>query len=317
MGSPARCLLTLWLVVTVTSAGCSDSSGPIRRLDGVDNGPAYDVAIARGHAYVADNDGVAIFDVEDPEHLVRTGAVAQDEAAFSVHVEGDLAFVGGGGRALTVVDVADPSQPVVLGAVDGAAAEGICTQGDDVFIGGLDGELAAIDVADPAAPRRVGELVGLGMIRDLWCGGDVVYAAVPDEGLRVIDASDPGSPVLLTTVPGTEGAFDLDIDGDLMFLGCHGAGVRILDVSEAEVPQVLSVFGREGEAWGVAAEGPLLWVANLQTGVEVYDVSDPKHPALVASDDRFAPHDVAFDGHVAYLADQDDGFVALELVASG
>jgi hypothetical protein len=56
-------------------------------------------------------------------------------------------------------------------------------------------------------------------------------------------------------------------------------------------------------------------VANLQTGVEVYNVSDPHHPALVASDDRFAPHDVAADGGVAYLADQDDGFVALEYVA--
>jgi hypothetical protein len=316
-GSSIRRLLSVCLLAALGTAGCSDSSGPIRRLDGIDTGTAYDVAITDGYAFVADNRGVDIISVDDPRGVAPTGVITLDEAAFAVHVDGTLALVGGGGAALWIVDIADPSHPVMLGTVNGQAAQGICTRSGVAYIGGLDGELAVIDISDPEAPHRLGGLTGLGGIRDLWCEGDLVYAAVPDDGVRVVDVSDPGSPVLVSTTSGTRGALDFDVDGTLLYLACHGDGARILDISDAAAPRVLSAFGRTGEAWGLAAAGGVLWLADLQEGVEVYDVVDPQHPALLYADDRFAPHDLEFDGNVAYLADQDDGFVVLAVDQDG
>ena len=236
MARPVRRSLVVWLVLVVVGVGCGDWSGSIRRVDGVDTGTAYDVTVGGGYAYVASNEGLVIIDVERLDDLARAAVVALDGAIFGVHLDGSLAYVGGGGRALTLVDVADRVRPVVLGVVEGGVIEGICTEGTVVYAGGLSGELSVFDVADPGAPRRVGGLVGSDMIRDLWCRDDVVYAAVPDQGLQVIDVSEPGSRVLVTIVAGTEGALDIDVAGDLMFVGCHGNGVRIIDISDTRSP---------------------------------------------------------------------------------
>lgn len=229
------------------------------------------------------SDGFLVIDLADP-------ARPRLRSQFSAIRSRDVA-VGPGrlysvdGNEFHALDVTDPSQPRLLGALDlnpssGSAAASVAAQGAVAFVTGggpfLGGfpALRAIDISNPALPRALG-----------------------------------GS--------AESGGADVFLSGSLAFVASYGAGLRIYDVSNPSAIRLLGSAGTLGSAAKVQVVGNLAYVYNTGNSfsLAVVEVSDPSRPFLLANmaipsdlvlpEDWFSPsefHGMRVSGARAYLS---------------
>ena len=295
-------------------AACDSSQSPLRKVGSLNTGTAYWVHVQGDYAYVATNDGVAVIDIHDRSHPKKTALIALKEAAFGVYAREDWVYIAGPVDGLVIANVQDKAAPRIVGTYAGSGINAVCVAGQTAYASTQQGVLLIINIADPAKPDLLGTYPaqgGMGLM--VACHQDIVYFSGSDKGLDVVDVSDPTTPVLKMTVPRTQGAKDTQVVDHLLYLACHGNGVRILDIADPLFPRTIASFNNGGEAWGVGGDSKYLWIGDLQEGIELYDVSNPRSPVLIAQDPAYAPHDVFFDGQTTYLADQDRGFIILEI----
>ncbi len=124
---------------------------------------AHGVAVQGDVLVLAAGDaGLLMVDVTRPfEPEIRNAFAVGDTApAYRVWLDGDVAWVGGGTTAtcpLRRVDIADPSDPVDLGCVDGWSADDMAFAGDRVAVArGPAGIAVAARTCLPVAAGRTG-----------------------------------------------------------------------------------------------------------------------------------------------------------------
>jgi hypothetical protein len=309
-------LLTVSLLLASCQATLFKTQGAIHRVGRLRVGTAYDVHVEGGYAYVTNNDGVVIVDVQNPRKPKKVGEIHVG-TTFGVFVKDDLAYVAGGGELL-IADVSDPGNPKVLGAHrDGKVANQVRVDGSYAYVtGGSDG-FKILDISDPSKPLEVASFDEGGEGFGVEVENGIVYFADPRHGLTVIDATDPRSPQKIKTVPETEGAWGVYVHGELLYVGCHGKGVKIIGIGGDKSLQVIGTYyDGDGEEMGMWGDGEHLYVADNH-GVEVLNVSDPAAPYEVGqlSGARLslspAVHDVSSDGEFIYLADGLGGLIVL------
>jgi len=165
---------------------------------------------------------------------------------------------------LKVLDLADPDNPVLVGAVADTLGRPACVAvaGEMAYVGDSWGALWTVDVADPADPLRMG----------------------------------------VVTVPGA--VLDVEVSGSYAFAACSEAGVQVVDVTDPANPQVVILMSTNGLAGGVAVAGNNLFIADDAVGVHQWDISDPRAPVLAATMPvPGEPRGITVDGHLAYVPD--------------
>lgn len=127
--------------------------------------------------------------------------------------------------ALSIIDVSDPSNPVLEGEIHKKGQRPYLDDAHDVKVGVVDSTeyafvvavrdnaLTIIDVSTPSRPSRKSEIYGAGSPNylgtpssvDLFMIGSTLYAfvtAVSDDALVIIDMSDPRSPSKVSDIRG-------------------------------------------------------------------------------------------------------------------
>jgi len=97
---------------------------------------AQDIAVDGGHAYVAiGSSGIQIFDLSDPGSPSPVTSVAYGAAVINVDADDGLVW-GVNYEDVVVIDVADPANPVMIGAEQTAEwAMCVASQGDRALVG--------------------------------------------------------------------------------------------------------------------------------------------------------------------------------------
>ena len=271
-----------------------------------DFGVAYDVVYGDDVAYVSGNDGVDIFDVSDrstPEKLTR---IENSEGSFGLHLREDVLFISGSGNGFFIVDVSEPSVPVVLGSIVGMTALNVYVDGVYAYVTS-GSSFSIIDISDLSEPEIISTEAGSDRRYHIHVVEDTLYLGETNRGLMVYDITDRSEPEYISTVSGTSGIFEVISDGNTLYLACHGNGVKVLDISNRDVPRIIGSHNNGGEAYGIEIVYDYLLVADLQQGVEILDISNPRTPVLAASWTDTHPHGISGDSQYVYLADQDDG----------
>jgi len=273
---------------------------------------AYDVAVGGGHAYVACNGGVTIYDVSDPEApQLLTEPGWMPGAAFGLSLVDSTLFVAAPENGLIIADVSDPANPEIL-AQHGSHAGSVVVHRDVAYVSGYSKLLELVDVSDLFHPVTLAEL-GWTYANGVGGKDDNVYVTDPSRGALVFDVSNPASPRQVRVLPGTDSAYRIEVRGDWMYVAQYAFGVRVFDISSPQYPLSSFYFPHSGEAWDASGEYPIVCVADLQEGLEILDATAPYAARMIASDDSVAPHALAYaDGYV-HLADQDEGYVVFRL----
>lgn len=157
----------------------------------------------------------------------------------------------------------------------------VCVEGGHAYIVGR-GKLHVADVSQPVRPRLVGELSGLGNVRQILVRDALAYVTAREDGLFIIDVEDPAAPKLLSHYDTIEFATGVALSGNVLFVACRIYGVEIIDVTRPSHPAHLGI-ARTGEAQSVVARNGFLYAGVWGTSeVVAVDVHNPRHPQITA-----------------------------------
>jgi hypothetical protein len=274
--------------------------------------------------------GLAVVDLGDPEAPVLRGQVAAgvgetidvavvEPHAFTVELEHVTEYASL--AHLDVIDVSDPSRPVLVGSVETAyrLSAKLAASGDIVYMAaassgwpnGPRGGVSAWDMSDPERPTELPSpnpsLTGAWGIA-VAAGSLFVLGG---SGLEVFDLGDPASPV---PVGHLEWDYGFGRLGDLaVFEGlavvASAYGLTTLDVSDLEHPTFVGSLGRPGNGLRVAAHGPIAAVVADAGGLRIIDVENPAEPtALGGLETPGSAEFVAIVGDLAVVSAKWDGY---------
>jgi len=306
--------------------------------------------------YLADGSaGLKVVSVEDPAHPLLLASyddpsdTGTNKGGFgrriAISPDKQTVYMADGLAGLKVIDVSDPSSPVLRGKLDTKGfSHGITVSADNqtVYIsdngedGGTPG-IRVIDISDPTNPMLISERT------EQWAtqvalspDGNKLYITDKKAGILIADSvklrafGDNPLELLKATLgryivtdKGISSDIVLSKDGTKAYVANKKPGIKILDVSDAANPLLLGTFdadGMEGESIAksiaLSSDGTKLYVANRKTGVEVIDVSDPIHPKRLASlDTSGIAEDVMLseDGKILYVADGKAGIKVIRI----
>ncbi len=299
---------------------------PFARLNGVSH-----VAVSGDLALIAarDDNAVTVVDIGDPTNpLVLNDELVSSKAnpspftklrwADSLAVSGSAAFIASSSDdALTIADISDPSQPMVLaeivdefeefsrleGATDVAVRNGVA-----IVAAEYDDALSILDVSDPRDPRLLSEVVDVRRDRSspftrlhspqkVIVNGTTAYVLAgyrwSDSAITIIDIDDPSHPELRSEI------VDQSVDPDSSFTRLDGIlsivadasvvyavgtrGLTLIDVTRPGTPQLIAetdLSGRIRNATAIAVQNGCAYVGTYR-GFWVVDLAERSNPVAV------------------------------------
>src|SRR5436190_1160067 len=249
------------------------------------SGHARAVRVSDNYAYLGlGRDSLAVIDMSDPGHPVRTDAWLISGGVRKVPVVSNLAYVVVDGR-LEIVNVSDPTHLAVAGTYKPPlehSVNDLNIVGRYAFVAGGSG-LDILDLVDPARP-----VLAASVPIDIWRAiaikvmGRYAHVLVSDT-LVLFDIIDPIHPVRLgqTWVAGF--LQDLDVVGQYAYLSADDDGLQICDLSDPNNPVRAGGYGAAGSAGHVEVVGDYAYLADGRAGLEIVDVTVPGHPLLIGN----------------------------------
>ena len=134
------------------------------------------VAVGNTLYVAASDDGLAIYDITDPNNPHRLGQLATTDA-YDVAVDGNHAYIADYDDGLRIIDVSDPTAPVQVAtnAAAGYAYE-IAVDNGRAYLALESGGIDIIDVSTPTAPSVITNIPTSEYFYDVSVRGDYLYA---------------------------------------------------------------------------------------------------------------------------------------------
>ena len=286
----------------------------LNRVGFIDLEVGYDVHVVGDLAYVTNNDGLMIIDIQNPSNPQKVGEMLCG-GSLGFEVENNIAYIASVLSGFIIANISNPSNPQLLSQDSVGGANRIAISNSRAYVTYMGGGFKIFNISDLTDPVFLGEFSDTRSdaieIKDY-----ISYFANAEVGLKVVNVSNPSSPQLLTTVSQTGGVNDMHItNDDILYLGCWGAGIRVINISNPISPQIIdSYFDSDGgEELGVKEKDDFLYVAD-NCGVELFDVSNPASIVEIAERtiDVEAAHDIDVDEEYIYVA-QGGGLLILEV----
>lgn len=275
----------------------------------IDDGIAYVYEVVRGGSSTS---RIQLYDLDDPAHPVPRGTVNGSGVSSWMYIDWPYMYTVGGENGISVLDVSDPDQVMLLGETNGLGStpgvtRGICAIGDVVYVAYEEG-LYLFDVSDPAMPWVIGSLE------------IAAYSAVAYEGVLYIgtsggtmgfDISDPRSPLPMGALSEESSHFMVEHDGRVFMPGYYG-----IQEYEVEAGGELTLMGTHGIGAGyfsgVALQGNQL-VIHGETGAYVYELFGDGTSAYLGATGERILEDVALHDEYLYMATERRGLVVHDL----
>ena len=215
-----------------------------------------------------------------------------------------------------IVNVANHSQPVVLGQIDTQGyTEGVAVVGGYAYIADGPTGLRVVDISDPAKPTEVAAVYSLNYVFDVTLAGNYAYLAAAGAGLLVVDLSNPKQPKEFGSCDTPGYAYGVAVSGSILYVADGWEGVQGFDVSSPGQPKSIGSYGTKGWAMDVSAAGTKLYVADAFGGLRVLDITDKKNPLELGS--YVAPNGhaakLAVNGNLVFVADIYQGLFVMDV----
>jgi len=304
--------LSMIILFAMVSSRCEDEKFPPSsyEIGQITLACSYDLYVENDYAYVTHNHGMGIIDigmVSDPNQVASN---ITNKGSFGILVENGIAYLGSADGNLSLIDVDDRSNPIILSELEiPGAIYSICRKDTVLFLSTWSGYLHIINITDNDSPEVITSYDCQGNGTNLAYHNDVIYYANAQKGLQIIDVSDLNSPSVISAASHSSAAWDIKIKDGFLYLGRHGSGFTIYEIDEDNSLTYISSRNNGGEVYGICQDGNELYIGDLQQGVEVWDISNKGNPTLVQTIDEYAPHDIEVHNGYIYLADQDSNDV--------
>lgn len=269
-------------------------------------GIGYRIVIQNKYAYITENEGFIIVDIENPLKPTKVGEFLSDYNGFGIFIQNDLAFLASAGFGLEIVNISNPMNPFLVGdCYTGGISSNVYISGKYAYVSNYETGFHIIDITNLSNPIEIGGYSVYDRADNVIVVDNVAFVAFPSQGLIVLNVTIPSSPIYIRTVSFTRGAKGLGIFQNLLFVSCYSSRVIVLDISTQDNPEILGVYSDndEGEAWGVAGNNTHLYVADYY-GVEYLDISSL--PTIIEKAENrgkiSSVHDIDFVDNYVFIA---------------
>lgn len=264
------------------------ASNHLLQLVGQLGGWSQAVALEPPLAFVGVGGRLTVFDLTDAARPLPIGhSPFLPGAVSAVDVVGSLAYVADLDGGMTVIDVATPRQPRILGSIQTAATDWASDGAFDVEVAGhwafmaTSNGLAVIDVAVPRDPHLVTVVKTDGVATAVALGGGHAYVTAEREGLVVYDLTQADAPIAVGALSDVHFAKDLVFSGANVYV-IDGEGLKVIDVREPRAPNMVGVLALPDAPEQLQLVGDRAYVIQLLGSLLEVDLSAPRSPRLLA-----------------------------------
>ncbi len=249
------------------------------------------------YAYIVTEDGnvgIQIVDLEaNPSpQLVGTFDATLDQA-HNIGITDGVAYAfgatqGGSSVGTRIISLANPTNPVDLGAFTTYYVHDGVVRGDTLWAACISNDLlAVVDVSNAASPNILPTFTWEGSNAhncDLSTDGSHLFTTDESTGgdLHAFNVSDLGNVQEVASWTANPDAIihNVLVRGDLAFIAYYTEGVRIVDIANPEFPVEVGFYdtwpgvsGGFNGAWGVYPHAPSghIYVSDIATGLYVLD----------------------------------------------
>jgi hypothetical protein len=239
--------------------------------------------------------------------------------AKDLFVLGDYAYVADGQAGLQVIDISDPTQPVIAGSHDtDKYAYGIFVQDSIAYVadGASGGGLHIFNVKHPDSIIALGTDAWISVYDVFVINRDAsVFALLAARDKFVVDeVTNPLLPSLegRCETPGT--AYGVYGNDEYAYVANEQMGLQVIDMTELTDPEISGSCDTPGKALDVFVSGDYAYIADGREGLQVIDVSDPERPGIVGTCNTpgYANRIFVFEAR-AYIADGDAGLQVIDV----
>ena len=230
------------------------------------------VAIVDDLAFLAEQDGLLIYDISDPPNPSQVGQCSIPGHSWDVRISGDFAYIAALEEGLQIVDISDPTNPTLRGGI---------SIDHEYFM-----ELTIVDA--------------------------YAYVPTSHQGLAIFDVSDPDDPTHTASFPLSCRRDLMRVVGNQLFVGTYApegnCGVTLLDIADREAPVILDDYCMPGSCEDLYSAGEHIYLVNrgslMILGYQTAAAEEPRltgqespltfsvtHPAPGTADIRFAAPD--------------------------
>jgi hypothetical protein len=257
-------------------------------------GLVNDITLVDDLAYVAGDAGLQVLDLSAPTEPRSIGGLPTALTAEYVAVQDDIAYLLAGRRQtgagqLYLIDIADPTSPRQMAALDlSAFPNGLALGSAVLYIGQGDG-LRVFDVSDPTNPVEISQISSYGGINQLALQGQYLYLGYSG-GLAVFDVSDPAKPSEASHTSANVGLISaLTVAGDWLYLadgfcefGNCGGNLRLMDLADPINPTEISAVAVTDSSDVIYLCGVTIYLASLLGSLRICYIADQTAPGAVS-----------------------------------
>ncbi|MEZ4386196.1 MAG: FlgD immunoglobulin-like domain containing protein [Candidatus Krumholzibacteriia bacterium] len=246
------------------------------------------------------------------------GAPTEWVNGVDLRMDGEFAFIASEGYGINFVDFSDPTNPILLGAVDTPGyAQAIDLQSGILAVADGYSGLRLMDVVEPDHPRFLSVLELPGVSLDVAIRGDYAYVCTSNSsqsGIHIVDLSLPMSPVHVGLFEPTSSCRLVTFSGDLMIVGTS-SGIIVADVTDPLAPVVLGSRNSPWSLQSVTVVDSTVFCTFGPDGAWIIDISDPQSPDVVY---RFHPSNTCLIGvtvrdDIAFVGDYWGGTMVVDI----
>jgi exo-beta-1,3-glucanase (GH17 family)/putative ubiquitin-RnfH superfamily antitoxin RatB of RatAB toxin-antitoxin module len=236
------------------------------------------------------------------------------DLARRVAVSGNYAYVADNANGLVILDISNPTAPILVGRYDTTAhTKDVFVSGKYAYVADNINGLVILDVSNPTAPT-VASKSAAGYADGLCVSGNYAYITAEYAGLIIYDISNPSSPKFVTNYVYLTGAnvwpSKVTISGNYAYVvNSKGRNISeandfaIIDISNPSSPKLVGTYKTTDRASDVAVLDKYAYIADNYGGLVILDISNPSAPILIGSYNSPDTNDVTIIGKYAYLAD--------------
>lgn len=257
----------------------SDPARPVQIANTNLSGLCLGIALATNYAFIANFDyGLLVMDIQQPSEP-KIVAHLHVGAATDLALSGHYAYVATY-EGLAVVDLADPSRPVLLTnqPSGGTYTTGVAVQGNFAFVAAFDAGLQVFDLIDPAKPGSVGYAPMPGIARSVAVSGGYAYLTGGTNLLQVVSITNPVRPEVIARMGGGSDARSIFIAEPYACVTDYSAGLYVLNISRPSTPYLVAAYYSRSSS--ATARDRNIYLADAWSGLTVLGIAPILDPSV-------------------------------------
>ncbi len=295
-------------------------------------GPNNAVFVYGSYLYMGNGCYLEVIEIRGTRpYLVKRGKILLPDVVSDIFVDGvgGMAYVACDRAGLHVVDITNPSSPVLQGSVDTPGRTlGVFVWENHAYVADGEGGLVVVNVSSSQNPYRVTTYsLPNRYVRDvyvdLWFssgGGQklVAYVAADTAGLWVFDVTEPSTLSRIGSLKLNGSAKSVFVLRNIAYMAVGNQGFTQVNISNPQSPVVYRTWNplESYDITDVYVRSSTAYLADALYGIRVLDITDlPRQIASIFTKGT-AQRITLNAGNTAFVADGGGGLLMLDVFAT-